>query len=82
MMQKLKLLESFIIKNSKCKSNRVQHQKVINKKGDQLYVRRKGYDNSLNSWIDKKEIVVPYPVLERKVELDLFSYTINLNTQN
>ena len=45
-------------------------------------MRRKGYDNSLNSWIDKKEIVVSYPVLERKVELDLFSYTINLNTQN
>ena len=27
--------------------------KVIKKKGDKLYVRWKGYDNSFNSWIDK-----------------------------
>ena len=31
-------------------------EKRINKKGDKLYVKWKGYDNSLNSWIDKKDL--------------------------
>ena len=31
-------------------------QKVLKKKGDKLYVKWKGYDNSLNSWIDKKDL--------------------------
>ena len=29
-------------------------EKVIKRKGDKLYVKLKGYDNSFNSWIDKK----------------------------
>ena len=29
-------------------------EKVIKRKGDKLYGKWKGYDNSLNSWIDKK----------------------------
>ena len=29
-------------------------EKVIERKGDKLYVKWKGYDSSLNSWIDKK----------------------------
>ena len=32
-------------------------EKVIRKKGDKLYVKWKGYDNSLNSWIDKKYLI-------------------------
>ena len=32
-------------------------EKVIKKKGDKLYVKWKGYDNSLNIWIDKKDLV-------------------------
>ena len=28
-------------------------EKVIKKKGDKLYVKWKGYDNSFNSWINK-----------------------------
>ena len=32
-------------------------EKVIRKKGDKLYVKWKGYGSSLNSWIDKKELV-------------------------
>ena len=32
-------------------------KKVLKKKGDKLYVKWKGYDNSFNSWIDKKEWV-------------------------
>ena len=31
-------------------------EKVLKKKGDQLYVKWKGYDHSFNSWIDKKNI--------------------------
>ena len=32
-------------------------EKVLNKKGDTLYIKWKGYDNFFNSWIDKKDIV-------------------------
>ena len=32
-------------------------KEVIERKGNRLYVKWKGYDNSFNSWIDKKEIV-------------------------
>ena len=29
-------------------------EKVIKRKDDKAYVKRKGYINSLNNWIDKK----------------------------
>ena len=32
-------------------------EKVTKKKSDKLYVKWKGYDNSFNSWIDKKDIL-------------------------
>ena len=32
-------------------------EKVIKRKGDKLYVKWKGYDNSFNSWIEKKDLV-------------------------
>ena len=32
-------------------------EKVIKKKGDEIYVKWKGYDNTFNSWIDKKDLV-------------------------
>ena len=32
-------------------------EKVIKNKGDKLFVKWKGYDNSFNSWTDKKDIV-------------------------
>ena len=32
-------------------------EKVIKKKGHKLYVKWKGYDNSFNSWIDKKDLI-------------------------
>ena len=31
-------------------------EKMIKKKGDKLYAKWKGYDNSFNSWINKKDI--------------------------
>ena len=32
-------------------------EKVLKRKGDKLYVRRKEYDNCFNSWIDKKDLI-------------------------
>ena len=31
-------------------------EKVINRKGNKLYAKWKGYDHSFNSWIDKKDV--------------------------
>ena len=31
-------------------------EKILKKKGDKVYVKWKGYDNSFNSWIDKKDL--------------------------
>ena len=41
----------------KTKQNEFRIEKVIKKKEDKLYVKWKGYNNSFNSWIDKKGIV-------------------------
>ena len=41
----------------KTKQNEFTIEKVIKRKGDKLYVKWKGYNNSFNSWIDKKDIV-------------------------
>ena len=32
-------------------------EKVLKRKGDKLYVKWKGYDNSFDSWINKKDLV-------------------------
>ena len=32
-------------------------EKVIKRKRDKMYVQWKGYDNSFNSWIDKKDLI-------------------------
>ena len=32
-------------------------EKVIKRKGDKLHVKWQGYNNSFNSWIDKKDMV-------------------------
>ena len=32
-------------------------EKILKRKGDKLYVKWKGYDNSFNSWVNKKDIV-------------------------
>ena len=33
-------------------------EKVIERKGDELYVKWKGYDSSFKMWINKKNIVI------------------------
>ena len=57
-------------------------EKVIKRKGDKMFVKWKGYDNSFNSWIDKKrsykmsQYFPPYNNSNEniKVELDLSNY--------
>ena len=46
-------------KNELQKTNQKEFriEKVIKRKGNKLCVKWKGYDNSFNSWIDKKSIV-------------------------
>ena len=41
------------------KANRKEFriEKLLRKKGDKLYIKWKSYDNSFNSWIDKKDLV-------------------------
>ena len=57
-LKEKKLLESFTKKNCKKQTKKeFRVEKVIRRKGDQFFVKWKGYDNSFNSWIDKKEIV-------------------------
>ena len=41
----------------KANQGKFRIEKVIKRKGDKLYVKWKGHDNSFNSWIDKKDIV-------------------------
>ena len=53
-----KMLKYFTETNCK-KANQEEFrtEKVITRKDNKLYVTWKGYDNSLNSWIDKKDRV-------------------------
>ena len=45
---------SFYEKNCKRKNQKEFRIAKVFKKGDKLYVKWKGYNNSFNSWIDKK----------------------------
>ena len=52
------LLEHFYEKElQKTNGKEFRIEKVIKRKCDELYVEWKGYDNSFNSWIDKKDFV-------------------------
>ena len=35
-------------------------EKIIKRKGDKLHIKWKGFDNSFNSWIDKKRHSMNY----------------------
>ena len=53
-----KLLEQSYLKElQKTNQKEFSIEKVIKRKDDKLYVNWKGYDNSFNSWIDKKDLV-------------------------
>ena len=46
-----------IAKNKSVQKNEFRIEQVIKRKGDKLYAKWKGYNNSFNSWVDKKGIV-------------------------
>lgn len=51
------LWEHFMNKNYKNYINlSLELKKTITIKGDKLYIKWKGYDNALNSWIKKSDI--------------------------
>ena len=53
-----KLMEFFYkLELRKQNQGKIRIEKVIKGKGNKLYVKWKGHDNSFNSWIDKKDIV-------------------------
>ena len=62
--------------------------KVIKRKGDKLYVIWKDHDDSFDSWIDKKDLVILfswtiYPSKSKiNVELDLSNYATESDFKN
>ena len=52
-----KLLEHYIKKLEKTNQKEFRIEKVIKKKGNKLYAKWKGNDNSFNSWFNKKDLV-------------------------
>ena len=51
------LLDNFMKKNCKKQTNEFRIEKTTKRKGDELYVKWKSYDNLFNSWINKKDMV-------------------------
>ena len=47
-----------MVKKKNYQNSRIRIEKVIKGKGDKLLVSWKGYDNSFNTWINKKDIVI------------------------
>ena len=41
----------------KTSQEKLRIEKVLKRKGDKLYVKWKGYNNSFNGWINKKDLV-------------------------
>ena len=66
-----KLLERFMKKKlGRTNQKEVRIEKVIKRKGDKLYVKWKVYNNSFNSWIDKKYIFPkPYDRFGKNVKV-------------
>ena len=53
-----KIAGSFYEKGlQKTSQEKFRIEKVLKRKGDKLYVKWKGYNNSFNSWIDKKDLI-------------------------
>ena len=53
-----KIIGSFYEKQlQKTDQKEFRIKKVIRRKGDKLYVKWKGYNNSFNSWINKNGII-------------------------
>ena len=81
------LLQKWIAKN-KIKKN-LELKKVIKKKSDKLHAKWKGYNNSFNTWRDKKHSIMneffPKPKslgANVKIEFDLSSYATKADLKN
>ena len=69
---------------------KLRTEKVIKTKGNDLYVKWKGYNNSFNGWINKPDTIETseyFPEQKSsggkvKVELDLSNYATKLNLKN
>ena len=60
------IIETFYEKELQKKNQQeFRIEKVIKKKGSNLYVKWKNYDNSFNSWIDKKRLNINEPILSK-----------------
>ena len=60
------IIETFYEKElQKTNQQEFRIEKVIKKKGSNLYVKWKNYDNSFNSWIDKKRLNINEPILSK-----------------
>ena len=44
-------------KNCRTNQKEFRIEKVIQRKGNKLYVKWKGYDNSFNTWIHQKDLI-------------------------
>ena len=51
------IIGTFYGKELKKTQKEFRIEKVIKRKGDKLYVKWRGYDNSFNSWIDKEDLM-------------------------
>ena len=81
-------IEIFTKKSYKKNQKEFRKEKVMKGKGNKLYVKWKGYDNSFNNWIDKKRYCYikmsyfPEQYAHKhkiEVELDLSNYDILIN---
>ena len=53
-----KIIGSFYEKElQKADQEEFRIEKVIKRKGDKLYVKRRGYNDSFNSWISKNDLI-------------------------
>ena len=46
------------LQNTSLEKSRIE--KVLKRKGDKLYIKWKGYDNSFKSWINEKDLEYIY----------------------
>ena len=52
------IIETFYEKElQKTNQKEFRVEKVINRKGKKLYVKQKGYSDSFDTWIDKKDLI-------------------------
>ena len=86
----------YVKKLQKANQKEFRIEKVITKKGNKLYVKCKGYNNSFNNWINEKDLVwfyciktskfypKPYKAFGKgiKIENDVSNYVTKTDIKN